>query len=358
MKLNYLAALLVLAAAVSCSGRGHETTLKGIVSSDYDGTVTVKVADKDTVLTVESGTFKATLPVNLTASAYVQTEDGAAVAFISDGSTVTVDFTADTPMAVSSDAKGACAAYTDYQLKMISFMQDVEAKRAEISADSSLSQEQKDSLSEAYYDGVQSDFVSVSTDVIRANPDNYTALVAFGNIYYELDPETMSSLVKSLSPELQKDGFIVSISGAAQAQSNTAEGKMFTDFEVETAPGKIEKFSDYVGNGKYMLVDFWASWCGPCKAEIPNLKEVYSKYHGENFDILSVAVWDKPQASLDTAAAYKIPWNHMVNTQKIATDIYGIQGIPHIILVGPDGTILKRNLRGEAIGQTVSEYVK
>lgn len=358
MKLNYLAAVLALAAAVSCSGNGHETTLKGTLSPDYDGTVMVKVADMDTVLTVSGSSFEVSLPVNLVASSYVQTKDGAAVAFISDGSTVSVDFTADVPIAESSDKDGACAAYSAYQLRARDFMQDVEAKVAEYSADASLSQEQKDSLSEDYYNTAKDAFVSESTDVIRANSDNYTAVVAISNVYYELDAETLSSLLESLSPELQQDEFIVSVAGAAKAQANTAEGKMFTDFEVETEPGKVEKFSDYVGNGKYMLVDFWASWCGPCKAEIPNIKEVYAKYHGDNFDILSVAVWDEPQASLDTAAAYQIPWNHMINTKKIATDIYGIQGIPHIILVGPDGTILKRNLRGEAIGQAVSEYVK
>ena len=128
---------------------------------------------------------------------------------------------------------------------------------------------------------------------------------------------------------------------------------MFTDFDVDGV-----KLSDYVGKGKYVLVDFWASWCGPCKREIPNIKKVYEKYAGDDFDVLSVAVWDKPQASVDTAKAYGVSWNEIINAQTVPTELYGVQGIPHIILFGPDGTILKRDLRGDDIEKEVAKYVK
>ena len=110
-----------------------------------------------------------------------------------------------------------------------------------------------------------------------------------------------------------------------------------------------------MGKGKYVLVDFWASWCGPCRAEMPNLRSVYEKYHGDDFDMLSVAVWDQPEATKVAAEEEGIVWNQIINAQHIPTELYGIEGIPHIILFGPDGTILKRNLRGEKIGEAVKE---
>ena len=120
----------------------------------------------------------------------------------------------------------------------------------------------------------------------------------------------------------------------------------------------MTKLSDYVGKGKYVLVDFWASWCGPCKKEIPNLINVYNKYKGDKFEVLGVATWDKPNDTLKSIEQLGIPYPQMLNAQKAGSDAYGINGIPQIILFGPDGTILKRNLRGESIETTVAEYLK
>lgn len=143
------------------------------------------------------------------------------------------------------------------------------------------------------------------------------------------------------------------------AVTGTQEGDMFTDFEIAQPDGSIAKLSDYVGKGKYILVDFWASWCGPCKREIPNIKAAYEKYKGDKFDVLSVAVWDKPEDTAAAAAEHGVVWNQIVNAQKIPTDIYGIEGIPHLILFGPDGKIVKRGdgLRGPGLEKTLSELL-
>lgn len=144
---------------------------------------------------------------------------------------------------------------------------------------------------------------------------------------------------------------------AQEAASKSAVGQMFTDFQAEY-DGKTYKLSDYVGRGKYVLVDFWASWCGPCKAEIPNLIKVYNQYKGDKFEVLGVATWDEPKASLKTIEQMKIPYPQILNAQRAGSDAYGITGIPQIILFGPDGTILKRDLRGEQIEETIKELLK
>lgn len=144
---------------------------------------------------------------------------------------------------------------------------------------------------------------------------------------------------------------------AQEAASKSAVGQMFTDFQAEY-DGKTYKLSDYVGRGKYVLVDFWASWCGPCKAEIPNLIKVYNQYKGDKFEVLGVATWDEPKATLRSIEQMKIPYPQILNAQRAGSDAYGITGIPQIILFGPDGTILKRDLRGEQIEATIKELLK
>jgi thiol-disulfide isomerase/thioredoxin len=140
-------------------------------------------------------------------------------------------------------------------------------------------------------------------------------------------------------------------------EQETGEGKMFTDFEAEYE-GKVQKLSDYVGKGNYVLVDFWASWCGPCRAEIPNLIAAYNKYKAKGLVVLGVATWDKPEDTLKAIEEDKIPYPQIMNAQKAGSDAYGIEGIPQIILFGPDGTIVARDLRGEAIEAKLAEIYK
>lgn len=139
---------------------------------------------------------------------------------------------------------------------------------------------------------------------------------------------------------------------------DNAVGAMFTDFTIEQPDGSKVSLSDYVGKGKYVLVDFWASWCGPCRAEIPNIKELYDKYHSKGLDVLGVAVWDKVEDTQKAIKELGIVWPQIINAQQIPTELYGIQGIPHIILFAPDGTIVARDLREEAMKGKVAEVMK
>ena len=139
-----------------------------------------------------------------------------------------------------------------------------------------------------------------------------------------------------------------------------AQTPKFTDFTVDHVEGVdadgnpviVQKsLSDFVGKGKVMLVDFWSPWCPPCRAELPNIKAVWEKYHGKQFDVLSVAVWEESRGmdwrnTIDTAKVYGVEWNQLNNGHREPAALYGIEAIPHMILFDKDGTIL---LRGDAL---------
>jgi len=138
------------------------------------------------------------------------------------------------------------------------------------------------------------------------------------------------------------------------------EGKKYVDFIVSDGnpDGTAVRLSDYVGKGKYVVVDFWASWCGPCKGEIPYLKAVFDKYAGDDFTVVSVAVWDKRADSEAAVKSHGMTWPQILNAGETPTRLYGIQGIPQIMMVDPDGKIIGWDLRGDGIEKAVSNYVK
>ena len=173
-----------------------------------------------------------------------------------------------------------------------------------------------------------------------------------------VEPDTLLTLIGQLSEDTQHHPHVAKVKGKAEILlSRPKEGDMFKDFVVEYE-GKTIRLSDYVGRGKYVLVDFWASWCGLCRQEIPNLIALYEKYKDKEFLVIGVAAQDNPEASLKDIDEMQRPYPQILNTQKIATDLYGIDALPETILFAPDGTILARGLQGEEIDEKLKEIFK
>ena len=195
----------------------------------------------------------------------------------------------------------------------------------------------------------------------QENKDNAIGPWAFCNylMYKDFNEADIDALLKEAPAEYAQLKRVEKAKNAARQLAVTAEGQKFTDFEVKAEDGAMQKLSDYVGKGKVVVVDFWASWCPPCRAEIPKLQALKAKY-GNKFDVLGVAVWDNPADTHKAIEELQITWPVIVGTYKLTepTDLYGIKGIPHIIVFGPDGTILSRGLTGDALAAKLAEVVK
>ncbi len=187
------------------------------------------------------------------------------------------------------------------------------------------------------------------------NRNNVVGALVLG--YWGLEPAQFDSVLNLAGTVVKESPIVAQIIEKHNILKKTAEGQPFTDFTIEQPDGSKVSLSDYVGKGKYVLVDFWASWCGPCRREIPHIKEVYNQYHGDRFDVLGVAVWDKVEDTQKAIQELGTEWNQILNAQQVPTQLYGIEGIPHIILFAPDGTIVARGLREQALKDKVAEVM-
>ena len=145
---------------------------------------------------------------------------------------------------------------------------------------------------------------------------------------------------------------------SGQESKGLKEGDKYVDFKAVQPDSKVLKLSDFVGKGKYILVDFWASWCGPCREEIPNMRDLWYQYKDKPFDIVGAPVFDQTENTLAAVEDFKIPWKQILNVPESVPALYGFDYIPYIILIGPDGTILETNLRGDELWAAARKYLE
>jgi thiol-disulfide isomerase/thioredoxin len=235
------------------------------------------------------------------------------------------------------------------------------SKMAEI--DETLDESERSALEDAIFKDFFVRLDEIPTSYLKDHPNDALGAMLFYiwmQNQFDLLSEQFTEASQLVGEYVLNFGPVKQMADYLDKTEKTAVGKPFLDFTVANGnrDGSTVAFSDYVGKGKYVLVDFWASWCMPCRKEAPVIAEVYKKYKGNRFEVLGVAVMDKRDDSLQAIDEDGYSWPQILDAQAVPLDLYGIQGIPHIILFGPDGTILARGLRGEELKQKVAEVMK
>lgn len=208
------------------------------------------------------------------------------------------------------------------------------------------------------YEALLGERRNIIANFIKSHPDSYVSLYALNSDLATdgMDTAMVKDCLQSLSPKLKQYALANEISNRLSLEKRTGIGANAMDFEEKTAEQIPIKLSSF--RGQYVLVDFWASWCGPCRQENPNVLRAYETFKDKNFTILGVSVDQKQDAWTKAVKSDGLVWTQILDrTGKIATD-YGISSIPRNFLLDPEGKIIAKNLRGEELMDKLTEVLK
>jgi len=210
---------------------------------------------------------------------------------------------------------------------------------------------------------IQTDYHAKLKAFILASPNSYLSLLTVGTLGGPSpDPNELLPVLDGLSKELQETETARSMRTTLEGMKATANGAMAPDFEQADTLGHAVRLSSF--KGKYVLLDFWASWCGPCRQENPNVVRVFNAYKNKNFTIVSVSL-DKPGATFAWLNAIKADhlggwaqlsdlkfWNNAV------ARLYNVQSIPKNFLIDPTGKIIAQDLRGDDLEDELKKVLR
>jgi thiol-disulfide isomerase/thioredoxin len=357
-KLKIVTVIICIVALAACDG-GNRYVIKGVAPDDINGG-TVFLSDYSTGTVIDStkivsgkfafeGMFDEVKAIRLTC-------DELYVDCVLEKGMIKVD------LMETYGAKGT--PFNDMLSDFSSKSEDIirEAREEFKNIDASLSEAEKQELQEKIVLGLYSEIDALHVSFLKEHPDDVLSAIIFYSwmqSQMDLSSEKFDEATKLVSERVLNSSPVKQIAGFYGKLDETSAGKMFIDFTIENGnkDGSPASLSDYAGKGKYVLVDFWASWCTPCRMETPVIAEVYNKYKGDKFEVVSVAVWDERENTLAAIKEDGSTWPQILDAQTIPTEIYGIQGIPHIMLIGPDGTILARDLRGNKLKAKIDEVM-
>lgn len=194
-------------------------------------------------------------------------------------------------------------------------------------------------------------------NTIEQNITNAVGIHLLPSYASAFSEEKQQALVEKVPAEMINDN-IKRIKDHLDLVAKTAVGQKFADFEMKTPEGNNVKLSDFVSKNKYTLVDFWASWCGPCRQEMPNVVEAYKIYKPKGFEIVGVSLDRDEESWKKGIAELNITWPQMSDVKYWdceAAKLYGVNAIPATVLIDQEGTIVERNLRGEALKKRLAE---
>lgn len=352
MKKAFLFSCVFVAMMASCGNTGY--TVNGTIADTTDGTYvylysgTTRSAQVVDSAKVENGTF-----------CFKGNQEVAEMRTISCGKQKAVIALENANLSLDLQ-NGMCSGstlnetYATYLAKEESLNTQLKALGKKVDAGDLTEEEAKEAYGKLF-----EEMSAYELQFTKENIQNCVGVYLYRNVFYELSDEENEALMAQI-PERLKNETIEKFEQNIAVRRKTAVGQPFIDFTMNDPEGKTVSLGQYVKQNKYTLVDFWASWCGPCRAEMPNVVETYAKYKDKGFGIVGVSLDSDLDSWKKAIEALGITWPQMSDLKYwncAGAAEYGVMSIPSTVLISQDGIIVARDLRGADIAKKLDELL-
>ena len=212
-------------------------------------------------------------------------------------------------------------------------------------------------------ESLEGKFTEMQSDAMNGNMDNMFGLYMLSQMQYEMLPSEVMAALKNFEDGVKASGLYGTLYSTAEKQLKREVGQPYMDFSLPTPDGAMLSAKDVISNpdNRYVLIDFWASWCGPCMGEVPHLKETYAQYKSKGFEILGVSLDRAREPWLNAIGRNEMDWLHISDLKYWnceAAGIYAVNSIPSNFLIDcKSGLIIATQLRGEALKRKIAELL-
>ena len=354
--LSIVAASMTLAACNAQSGYKVTGTVEGMP----DGKAIIATVNGSTLDTlakadVKNGSFEFTGNVSEPTGAYIMViGQRGAIPFMLENANITVNAGQAGLTVTGSEGQKIydqfMAINTTTQQEAMKLQQEYQAANGD--------QAKMQAVQEAYAK-LMTDAQAKETELIKANPDSYVSAFVIASGMGQMEYEQLKERYNLLGEKAKAGAQGKAIAAQIAKLESTAIGQIAPNFTITTPEG--ESISLYDIKGKVKLIDFWASWCGPCRGENPHVVEIYKEYHPKGLEIFGVSLDNNKEAWVKAIADDGLVWKHgsdLKGWQSAPAQLYSVTGIPHTVLLDENNKIIAKNLRGDELKQKIAELLK
>lgn len=351
MRKNLFFILIIALGLVSCSKPSFKVNLQcqnGEDAMAYLSKVTIDDIIPIDSTSISNGQAKLKAPLSDVQDLYLLVIEGMRdyILFLPENKDVTIVADIDNPAATNVTASEAQALLNTFNSQMSQKSEELYPAylEAQKNNDESAAQSIVDELNDYKF------------NFIKNNSNNFASLYILNDMKQDCPLDTLKALVSNFGDT--KSIYLDAINEYIDKQEKLEIGQPFIDFTLKTILGEDVKLSDIVSANKLTLVDFWASWCNPCRKENPNVLAAYNKYHKAGFEVLGVSVDQDDAEWMKAVRDDELIWTQVRDADNSASDLYSIYYIPSNFLIDQNGTIIAKGLRGEDLEAKLDELLK